>query len=382
MQRCADPARGDRVPAASPASRVSSGLGDGLPATSVSMLRRLGDGDAGAWLEFDRYHRALVLAWARRFGCPDDLAEDVCQESMVAVLRALPGFRHGGGRGSFHGFLKTVVRRRVADLFRQRSGRGSSQAEVGGGPDVEPADAEPADTSEDVVWVRELVRQAALSVFDCIEPSTYKAFVLYVIDGVSPEETARRLGMERPATVYQQKSRVLNAVRKEVVRLLDCLQDPELSRGIRRLRGPEAIALLGDMLHETPSLRLTRAVAAPALDRIALARQALALAGEQRESACLVVPGAGRVCPLPGERVIVGSRDADLLLEGSGVSGAHCVLHSEAGDWSVRDQTSRNGVRVNGRVVGSSRLSDGDVITLGDAQVVFLTGEGTAGAVG
>jgi len=84
-----------------------------LAATNVSLLGRLRSGDPAAWSEFDCFHRGLILYWARSFGCAADEAEDVCQETMVSLFRALPSFEHDERTGGFHAFLKTLVRRRV-----------------------------------------------------------------------------------------------------------------------------------------------------------------------------------------------------------------------------------------------------------------------------
>jgi pSer/pThr/pTyr-binding forkhead associated (FHA) protein len=60
------------------------------------------------------------------------------------------------------------------------------------------------------------------------------------------------------------------------------------------------------------------------------------------------------------------------------VSRAHAVLERVGGAWTlVDDGLSRNGSFVNGRRVhGRRRLDDGDAITLGRTQIVFVATEG------
>jgi transcriptional regulator of acetoin/glycerol metabolism len=66
--------------------------------------------------------------------------------------------------------------------------------------------------------------------------------------------------------------------------------------------------------------------------------------------------------------VVVG-RDAasDVCLRGDGVSRRHALLRLDGSEHAlvIEDLGSRNGVRVNGRLVASARLASGDVVRLG-----------------
>ncbi len=344
------------------------------PPTSLSLLGRMRNDVPGAWREFDLFHRDLILHWARRFGCSPEAAEDVCQETLVALFRALPAFEHNGRRGGFHAFLKTLVQRRSADALR-RLGRVVTglDSDMGRGEHAAPAAGTVRDGSEDALWVRMLVRRACARVFESIDSLTYRSFRLYVIDGVSVDETARRVGLERPATVYQQKSRVLKAIRDAMREILSELDDPELRTGASRLRGDEAIRIIAALIAEDPEVRVTERVSPTALNRIAVAREALELCRVRRDGPWLVVARTTRVVSLEArECATIGSRDADVLVEAAGVSGRHCTIRRRPGGWIAVDEGSRNGLRVNGQRVAESELCDGDVLTLAGEHLVFL----------
>jgi hypothetical protein len=70
---------------------------------------------------------------------------------------------------------------------------------------------------------------------------------------------------------------------------------------------------------------------------------------------------------LDAARSTVGrSRDADCVLRDPNVSRHHAELRrSPSGDWTIADLGSTNGIKVNGRRVGSTRLKSGDKVTLG-----------------
>jgi hypothetical protein len=76
---------------------------------------------------------------------------------------------------------------------------------------------------------------------------------------------------------------------------------------------------------------------------------------------------------LDAARSTIGrSRDADCVLRDPNVSRHHAELRrSPAGDWTIADLGSTNGIKVNGRRVGSTRLESGDQVTLGTTTFRF-----------
>jgi hypothetical protein len=76
---------------------------------------------------------------------------------------------------------------------------------------------------------------------------------------------------------------------------------------------------------------------------------------------------------LDGPRATIGrSKDADCVLRDPNVSRHHAELRrSPQGDWTIADLGSTNGIKVNGRRVGSTRLNSGDEVTLGTTTFSF-----------
>jgi hypothetical protein len=100
--------------------------------------------------------------------------------------------------------------------------------------------------------------------------------------------------------------------------------------------------------------------------------------GEDAGPAALVASRAivevdGRRYVLEGPHATVGrARDADCVLRDPNVSRRHAELRREpSGDWTIADLGSTNGVKVNGRRVGSTRLHPGDQVTLGTTTFKF-----------
>jgi FhaA, N-terminal domain/FHA domain len=76
---------------------------------------------------------------------------------------------------------------------------------------------------------------------------------------------------------------------------------------------------------------------------------------------------------LEGPRATIGrAKDADCVLRDPNVSRHHAELRrSPQGDWTIADLGSTNGIKVNDRRVGSTRLTAGDQVTLGTTTFRF-----------
>ncbi|HEV2968757.1 MAG TPA: FHA domain-containing protein [Pirellulales bacterium] len=79
----------------------------------------------------------------------------------------------------------------------------------------------------------------------------------------------------------------------------------------------------------------------------------------------LVPIGGGDPIPLLKRTLLVGRREScDIVLRFPNVSTHHCQLTLIAGYWYVKDQASKNGVKVNGSRVTEKRLDPGDELAV------------------
>jgi hypothetical protein len=85
----------------------------------------------------------------------------------------------------------------------------------------------------------------------------------------------------------------------------------------------------------------------------------------------------GRSYDLAGTVAVGRSEECGVVLDDPNVSRRHAEFRPRGADWHVVDLGSTNGVKVNGRVVGSSRLRDGDRITLGTTTAIFSLDDGS-----
>jgi len=80
-----------------------------------------------------------------------------------------------------------------------------------------------------------------------------------------------------------------------------------------------------------------------------------------------------RQVPLASGPLTVGRNFTNLLvLEEPMASRFHCVLEKTGEGWLVRDLGSRNGTKVNGAIINSSLISNGDVIMIGKTELKLM----------
>ncbi len=189
--------------------------------TRPSLLARIRDSrDRQAWAEFVEIYAPLVYGYAQKRGLQDADAADLTQEVLRAVAGSVGRLDYDPGRGSFRGWLFTVVRNELCDLAaaQRRSGRGS------GDSSLQRLLEQQTDRAEDeaALWEREYERQlftwAAEQVRRDFQETTWQAFWLTAVQGKSGKEVAEALGLT-PAAVYLAKRRVMTRLKEQVEQL-------------------------------------------------------------------------------------------------------------------------------------------------------------------
>ncbi len=191
------------------------------PATSASLLLRLRDrGDHAAWSRFVEVYQPLVHGFARKHGLQEVDAADLAQEVLQAVARSVGRLDYDPRRGSFRGWLFTVVRNQLRD-FRERKRRQVQGSGTSGVQQLLNEQAAPPERPEED-WDREYERRlftwAAEQVRPTVQAATWQAFWRTAVGGRSGQEVARALGMT-VAAVYLAKSRVMARLKQEIRQL-------------------------------------------------------------------------------------------------------------------------------------------------------------------
>jgi RNA polymerase sigma-70 factor (ECF subfamily) len=200
----------------------SGGAEDESLATRSSLLSRLRDAsDQASWQTFfDTYWR-LIYNVARKSGLDDPDAQDVVQETVIAVARRMPDFRYDPAKGSFKSWLLLITRRRIHDHFRRRyrqpfAAPVETQACSNPSQDT-PAPVQPPDEQIDEAWEQEWQRSFFQTTLNRVRqkanPKHYQVFDCCVLQNLPAAEVARMLGLG-VAQVYLIKHRMCGAVKR------------------------------------------------------------------------------------------------------------------------------------------------------------------------
>jgi RNA polymerase sigma-70 factor (ECF subfamily) len=202
--------------------------------TRASLVSRLKDWeDQTSWREFfDTYWR-LIYGAARKAGLTDAEAQDVVQETLLAVAKKMPGFIYDPAKDSFKGWLMQVTQWKVADQFRNRLAGVHASACPAGPGEARPGErqhtlkrelqrADPAGFDLQAIWEDEwrthLLHTALERVKRRVEPGHYEMYYLHVIKEQAAREVARALGVN-VARVYLAKHRVGARLKQELKNL-------------------------------------------------------------------------------------------------------------------------------------------------------------------
>ncbi|HXG13075.1 MAG TPA: sigma-70 family RNA polymerase sigma factor [Gemmataceae bacterium] len=191
------------------------------PGTRPSLLVRLRDPhDAQAWAQFVDVYAPLIYGYGRRHGLQDADAADLTQEVLRKVAGAIGRLDYDAQRGSFRGWLFTVVRNQLRDFLtdRRQASRGSGDTAAQEFLEEQPAPPQDPEADWEQECERRLFAWAAEQVRSEVQEATWQAFWMTAVEGKSGKETATALGMTA-AAVYLAKSRVMARLKEHVRQL-------------------------------------------------------------------------------------------------------------------------------------------------------------------
>lgn len=203
-----------------------AGKHEHLIPTRYSLLSRLENrDDQQSWKDFfDTYWR-LIYGIATHAGLTESEAQDVVQETVICVAKDIEKFKRDRTLGSFKGWLRNIIRWRIADQLKKRL---PTPTDANGATAAEPLATalesipDPAISAWDAQWElewQENLLQAALDrVKTKVKEERFQMFDLYVLKKWPVRKVAETLGVSL-GVVYLAKHRIAGLVRKEMVEL-------------------------------------------------------------------------------------------------------------------------------------------------------------------
>lgn len=187
------------------------------PETRPSLLVRLIDRtDQEAWHEFAQIYGPVVYRLALRKGMQHSDAEDLAQQVLTAVSKAIDRWQIDPARAKFRTWLHRIAHNLIINALT----RGARDRATGSAGSLEQLLQQPASDGPDSELVRmefrrEVFRWAAEQIRHEFRPATWDAFWLSAVENQSIEQVAERLQISCGA-IYAARSRVMRRLKEKV----------------------------------------------------------------------------------------------------------------------------------------------------------------------
>ena len=197
-----------------------------LPETRISLLCKIlqNPHDSKGWTELVALYQAPIYRTLRCRRLQHADAMEVTQQVLVTLVRYLPQFESDGKPASFRRWLNRIISNLCWKAWSSRQNpvagaMPSHTCEVNGFQEVADQQQQQEMRHDlEMQHYRHCFRLAAAQVKPLFTIMTWDAFWLSCVDGISPTDVAKRLGMSSGA-VYIARSRVIARLREQVEKM-------------------------------------------------------------------------------------------------------------------------------------------------------------------
>lgn len=184
--------------------------------TRSSMILELQTPSASRWKSFVLIYTPLLRFWIARKQVPLSAREDILQECLKSIFLGIGEFqRHKFEAGSFRGWLRTIVNRRIADYFRKSADDRTAPPGLLLGIEARE-ERDPAELVAEEVALKELEARALHLIRESTAERTWQMFWLSTVEQVPTADIARQFNVSS-AAVRVAKARVIGRLRKMFV---------------------------------------------------------------------------------------------------------------------------------------------------------------------
>ncbi|MDA1229686.1 MAG: sigma-70 family RNA polymerase sigma factor [Planctomycetota bacterium] len=187
-----------------------------MPDTRDSLIAQVQNpANREAWEQFTAIYRPVVYRLARTRGLQDADAEDLAQQVLLAIARAIPDWQRNNSQTRFRHWLNRIAKNVILNALT----RGAKEPAVGGSGFMnllrgvtQPDDIE---SQIELEYRRQVYRQAAEIVRDAVQGHTWSIFVMTIIEGQSTEIVANKM-QTTIGNVHAIRSRIMRRLQDAV----------------------------------------------------------------------------------------------------------------------------------------------------------------------
>ena len=203
------------------------------PSTRQSLLGRLKDwNDDASWQDFFNTYWRRIYGAAIKAGLTEAEAQEVVQETIIAVSKQMPGFKYDPAIGTFKSWLLNQTHWKIADQLRFRNQEKNRARPAGRRRAADTTDRtgtvdkipDPNGGTLETVWNREWEKRQLEAALDhlkrTVNPKHYQIFDFYVLKKWPMKKVTQTLNVNM-AQVYLAKSRLSRLLKAELKRLED-----------------------------------------------------------------------------------------------------------------------------------------------------------------
>jgi len=188
-----------------------------MTSTSASLLDRLkkAPSDSPDWLRLHDIYLPLIKFWLARISGTGNERDDLAQEVLLVLVRALPRFSTQG-HGSFRAWLRQITVNQTRAYFKKRRRRALAGSALGAENVLTQLEDPNSDLSRqwDQDHDRHVSQKLLLLVKDDFAPTTWEAFSRCALEARPAAQVAKELGISDNAVLLA-KSRVIKRLRRE-----------------------------------------------------------------------------------------------------------------------------------------------------------------------
>ena len=187
------------------------------PVTSASLLLRIRDpNDSDSWQRFESVYAPVIRGYCRRRGFQSSDIDDIAQEVMTSVAKAIQNFEYKPEKGKFRSWLGTITANKMRDLANKSTMKQEQFVEF-----VDQlANSPDSDSHWTELFMQQVFKAASEQVQQTVEDKTWQCFQRTWFENQPAADVAKTLDLPIHA-VYVNKSRVLKRLENEFLMLSD-----------------------------------------------------------------------------------------------------------------------------------------------------------------